>query len=379
MSAHEQNPGDSYVIDIKALDLMMSALADQDHDVIGPVRRDGAVVYEPISATSDLPRGWIDEQAGGHYRLKREGEAYFGFTVGPGSWKRFLHPPKQELWHGETKDGEATIHPAPIAGEKYAFFGVRSCELAAIAVQDKVFLEGPYVDPHYAARRAALFIIALNCGRAADTCFCTSMQTGPKARAGFDIALTETATGENAAFLAVAGSDAGEALLANLPVRVATPQDIAAADKATTTAKSQITRRMDTTGLPAFLKENRDHPRWDEVAARCLNCANCTMVCPTCFCTDVEEVSDLEGIKTARVQTWASCFTSDFSYLHGGGPVRAEPVARYRQWMTHKLSTWFDQFDMSGCVGCGRCISWCPVGIDITEEVAAMRGEKEGG
>ncbi len=370
---------DCVVLLVQALDQMISKLADQGHDVIGPVRRDGAVVYEGIRAVSDLPHGWIDEQAGGQYRLKREGDAYFGYTVGPTTWKRFLHPPKQPLWNSEIKNGEISIHPAPIAAEKYAFFGVRSCEIAAIAVQDKVFLEGPYVDPHYAARRAALFIVAVNCGRATDTCFCTSMDTGPKAHAGFDIALTEIVTGADAAFLAVAGSKAGKALLANLPTRPATPQDIDASHAATANAESQISRRMDTKGLPAFLKENHDHPRWDEVAARCLSCANCTMVCPTCFCTSVEEVSYLEGIETARVQSWASCFSSDFSYVHGGGPVRSEPKSRYRQWMSHKLSTWFDQFDMSGCVGCGRCISWCPVGIDITEEVAAMRGEKAKG
>jgi Fe-S-cluster-containing hydrogenase component 2 len=129
--------------------------------------------------------------------------------------------------------------------------------------------------------------------------------------------------------------------------------------------------------LPDLLKANPDHRRWDEVASRCLNCANCTMVCPTCFCTSVDEVSALDGSGASREQRWASCFTTEFSHVHGGA-VRPGAKARYRQWMTHKLGTWVDQFDSSGCTGCGRCISWCPVGIDITEEAAMIRGEGGG-
>ena len=134
-------------------------------------------------------------------------------------------------------------------------------------------------------------------------------------------------------------------------------------------------RSLDQEGLKELLYENRNHPRWDDVADRCLSCANCTMVCPTCFCTTVEDSTDLTGDTAERVRRWDSCFTMDFSYIHGGA-VRKSVKSRYRQWMTHKLGTWQDQFGSSGCVGCGRCITWCPVGIDITEEVAAMRNEQ---
>lgn len=95
------------------------------------------------------------------------------------------------------------------------------------------------------------------------------------------------------------------------------------------------------------------------------------MVCPTCFCTGVEDVTALAGDVTERVRKWDSCFTADFSYQHGG-VVRESTKSRYRQWLTHKLSSWVDQFGSSGCVGCGRCITWCPTGIDLTAEVAAI-------
>lgn len=357
------------VMDVSGLDALIAALAAEGREVLGPVKRDGAILYEEITSSADLPKGWVDAQAGGSYRLRQEGEAYFGATLGPSSWKRILHPPKQPIWRTEGT-GEATrIVPEPLDTTRRAFIGARACDLAAIAVQDRVLTEGPYRDPHYAARRENLFIVAVNCTRSADTCFCTSMGTGPEARKGHDIALTELAGGR---FLAEAATEAGAALLAALPGAAATEADEAEAGAGIAHAAEQQ-RRIDTERLPELLKDRPDHPRWSEVAQRCLNCANCTMVCPTCFCTSVDEVTSLEGPETARVNTWASCFTTEFSHVHGGA-VRKGAKSRYRQWMTHKLATWVDQFGEMGCVGCGRCITWCPVGIDITEEAAAIRG-----
>ncbi|MCK4774160.1 MAG: 4Fe-4S dicluster domain-containing protein, partial [Candidatus Krumholzibacteria bacterium] len=154
----------------------------------------------------------------------------------------------------------------------------------------------------------------------------------------------------------------------------ATPGERAASEAATERAVSQIERSMDTDGIRDLLCGNYEHPRWDEVSKRCLTCANCTLVCPTCFCTTVEDTTDLTGENAERWRKWDSCFTTDFSYIHGGS-IRSSSTARYRHWITHKLATWFDQFGSSGCVGCGRCIAWCPVGIDITEEAAAIRAD----
>jgi len=141
----------------------------------------------------------------------------------------------------------------------------------------------------------------------------------------------------------------------------------------TENAVRHMGRRLDTDGLRDLLYANADNPQWDDVASRCLSCTNCTMVCPTCFCTNVEDVADLTGNEAERHRVWDSCFNADFSYIHGG-TVRTSGRSRYRQWMTHKLAAWHDQFGSSGCVGCGRCVTWCPAAIDITAEAAAMRG-----
>jgi ferredoxin len=361
------------VIEEAGLQALLDALAADGFQVLGPTPRDGAILYDEIARLDDLPRGWRDEQDGGRYRLaRRDDVALFGYAVGPHSWKKYLHPPRQELWRAE-RDGDAIrIAAAPAHDKPLAFIGVRSCELQAIGVQDRVLIGDQHVDPQYRARRDGAFLVALNCGEPGGTCFCVSMGTGPKAQAGFDLALTEIVTGEAHFFVVETGSDRGTTMLARLPHRLATPEDLAAADAVTAVAARRMGRDMRADDVHDLLLANLDHPRWDDVAARCLTCGNCTLVCPTCFCTSVEDSSSLSGETTARERRWDSCFTMDFSYLHGGS-VRSSARSRYRQWMTHKLATWWDQFGSSGCVGCGRCITWCPVGIDITEEVRAIR------
>jgi Fe-S-cluster-containing hydrogenase component 2 len=348
---------------------LVSLLKSDGYTVVGPTIQQEAIVYAEIESASQLPVGWSDQQQPGSYRLRRsENESYFEFNVGPHSWKQFFFPPRLTVEQAQHRDGGwefSRPEPTPV---RYALLGVRACELAAIAVQDRVMMEGPYVDREYAARRQSALIIAVNCTVAADTCFCTSMNTGPRCGGGFDLALTETESG----FVLEVGSEAGRKIAAQLSHRQASPLALQAADRLRQRAEDQISRHLNTEGIRDLLLQNLEHPRWDEVASRCLSCANCTMVCPTCFCSSVGDVSDLTGDQVDRVRTWDSCFNVDFAYT-AGGTVRNSIRSRYRQWLTHKLASWHDQFDTSGCVGCGRCITWCPVGIDLTEEVEAIR------
>jgi formate hydrogenlyase subunit 6/NADH:ubiquinone oxidoreductase subunit I len=355
------------------LEQLLQALAGRGYEIVGPTIREGAIVYERLSSISELPVGWTDEQDGGTYRLKRRSdEALFGYAVGPHSWKKFLYPPAQRLWQAKREGDGFRFVPETQTSPRYAFLGVRACELHAIAIQSKVFLEGQHVDPGYKARKDNLFLVAVNCGQAANTCFCVSMKAGPKAAFGYDLALTEVLQNGNHYFVVEVGSERGAEVLSQIPHRPANENDSRVADEIVAQTARRMGREMDTEGIQELLYRNYEHPRWEQVAQRCLTCANCTMVCPTCFCTTVEDVTDLAGEHAERWRKWDSCFTMDFSYIHGGS-VRATPKSRYRQWMTHKLATWWDQFGSSGCVGCGRCITWCPVAIDITEEVRAIR------
>jgi sulfhydrogenase subunit beta (sulfur reductase) len=355
------------------IDALIHALIHRGYEVIGPTIRDGAILYDRIHSAEDLPRGWTDEQQGGKYRLKRRADdALFGYTVGPHTWKKFLSPSSVVLWKAQRTKGHFQILAQERKPEKFAFVGVRACDLHAIRIQDKVFLEGLYPDSGYKSGRTDAFVVAVNCAQAGGTCFCDSMGTGPKVPAGYDLVLTEVLQDGRHLFVMQAGTRAGADVLAEIPTQEAGEAEVAAANSIVEETAHHMGRSLQTSGLKELLYRNSENPRWDMVAQRCLSCANCTMVCPTCFCSTVEDLTDLAGQEAQRIRRWDSCFTTDFSYLHGGS-VRATPRAKYRQWLMHKLAYWLDQFGTSGCVGCGRCITWCPVGIDITEEARLIR------
>ncbi len=377
MQKNALRDGSKVVVQRQDLQLLFDALVRKGYRVVGPTVRDGAIVYDELASVDDLPKGWTDRQGPGTYRLeKRADGALFGYAVGPHSWKKFLYPPQTRLWQARREGKSFEILPGGEPPPKYAFLGVRSCELHAIEIQDKVFLAGTHVDPGYQARRENAFIIAVHCGHidsaAGNACFCVSMNTGPKAASGFDLALAEVLDGEAHYFVAEAGTEAGAEVLSAIAHAPAREAQVEAAEAAVARTAANMGRKMDTEGIKDLLERNLEHPRWNDVASRCLSCANCTMACPTCFCSTVEDTTDLSGDHAERWRKWDSCFTMDFSYIHGGA-IRSSTLSRYRQWMTHKLSSWIGQFGSSGCVGCGRCIVWCPVGIDLTQEVQAIR------
>jgi Fe-S-cluster-containing hydrogenase component 2 len=357
------------------IDRLIRSLAGRGYEVVGPTVRDGAVIYDQIEGAGDLPRGWTDEQEAGRYRLQpRPDGALFGYTVGPQSWKKYLHPAHVKLFEAEKHGGVFRILDGAGPAERpYAFVGVRACEWAAIGVLDRVLLNNKFRDRVYGGRRDGVFVVAVQCTQAAATCFCASMGTGPEVHGAADLVLTEVVSDKEHWFLAEAGSERGREVLAELDRQPVTEEAVRQAGAAVKAAGEQQVRRMETEGLRDVLVQNFEHLQWDKVAARCLTCANCTMVCPTCFCTTVEDGGDITGDHAGRWRRWDSCFTMSFSFIHGGS-VRTSSKARYRQWLTHKLASWIDQFGTSGCVGCGRCITWCPAGIDLTEEVQSIRG-----
>jgi sulfhydrogenase subunit beta (sulfur reductase) len=361
------------IIEPEALEALVGALRERGYRVLGPTVRDGAIVYDDLESAAELPIGWTESQEAATYRLsRREDEARFGYAVGPHSWKQFLLPARVRLWRAK-RNGDDTleVEEDPLDQTPLAFLGVRACELHAIDIQDRVLMGGRYAERDYAARRTDNFVVAVNCFEPGGTCFCVSMSTGPKAEAGYDLALTEILDGAHR-FLVEVGTERGAEVLAQLPRREADDTDRGAAAAAVAGAAEKMGRQVEAGDLRDLLARNLEHPRWDDVAERCLTCGNCTMVCPTCFCTSVEDASDLSGQSAERVRVWDSCYSVDHSYINGGA-IRPTGPSRYRQWLTHKFGTWHDQFGTSGCVGCGRCITWCPVGIDVTEELAAIR------
>lgn len=357
------------VLDLDGLTRLLEVLSE-GHRLVGPTRRGEAIVLDDIDGVEDLPVGWGDHQEPGRYRLRRrDDDARFGYTTTTTSARPFLHPAHEHLVSIRRTDGSFTVEQ-PEAEVPLAIVGLRSCDLAGIGVQDRVFAGEHPTDDRYAGRRASALLVVVNCGEAGPLCFCASTGTGPRAGPGHDLALTEL-PGPDHRFVVEVGSERGRAVIDRIAARAPTGDDLAAAAAAWEAAAAAQVRHLDPAARS--LAQVPDHPRWEDVADRCLSCTNCTLVCPTCFCGTVEDHTDLGVSVTERWRRWDSCFSLDHSHLPEGS-VRSTTRARYRQWLTHKVSWWVDQFGVSGCVGCGRCIGWCPVGIDLTEEVAAMVG-----
>ncbi|MEI7715144.1 MAG: 4Fe-4S dicluster domain-containing protein [Mycobacterium sp.] len=375
------NP-DVALLDAGALDSLIEVLAARGYRVVGPTVRDNAIVLDELESAADLPWGWGVDVAPGQYRLRRrDDQAAFGHSAGPQSWKQFLHPPRRRLWSGDrdggpqgSLDGNDTDDGADEQPPRYAFLGVRGCDLAAIATLNGVLGRGDYPDASFVGRRRRAFVVAVNCTEPGGLCFCASMGTGPGAGPGYDLALTERVDADAVTYLVDVGTPEGADVLADIAHRPAAEAEVDRSRAEVEAAAHLMGRAMPDVDLRELLMRSRESPQWEEVASRCLTCGNCTMVCPTCYCTATEDVSDLTGEHAERWQHWASCFEPDFTYVHGGGSVRASGESRYRHWLTHKLGTWHDQFGTSGCVGCGRCIAWCPTGIDITAEMNKMAG-----
>jgi ferredoxin len=359
-----------------ALDDLVQLLRRQGYTVLGPRLDDGAISLSPIDSAAQLPKGLSDRQDGGSYQVvEGEPDLSFQYVVGPDGPKRYLFPSNLKLFQFHVEGDNFVLDVGPPQVPKLAMLGVRACELAAIEVQDRVFgMDDPRMfrcetEPWYTQVRQEALLVAVNCTRPSGNCFCASWGTGPKATKGFDLALTELRDG----FLVEVGSKRGSVLLEELPVREPTEAEVELAEIKLERARDRMGRQLDTSGVKELLEQGIEYPEWDDVARRCLSCGNCTMVCPTCFCCTVSDSTDLAARKAvARTRQWESCFTHQFTYTISG-PERNTIRGRYRHWLRHKLSTWWEQFGCSGCVGCGRCITWCPVGIDLTEEVRRLR------
>ena len=351
------------------LDRLFTALAADDRRVVGPTVVDGSIVHDELASFAELPKGWTAETAPGSYRLKPTGrDRLFDYNVGATSWKRFTHPSIVPLTRGRRDGGQVVVEAVEVDPPKLAFVGARACEIAALRIQDRAMRAGPLGDADHIARGDAALVVGVECAVAASTCFCTSMGTGPEIDGGADIILSELDEG----FVVRTGTAAGAAVVDRLELGPAESLQSDRAARQVAAVRTAIGDPVPAEGLPARLRAALDHPRWEEVADRCLACANCTLVCPTCFCTSVSVASDLDGVEGTTERTWDSCFSQGFGRVAGDANFRPKVKDRYRQWLTHKFSTWWDQFGSTGCVGCGRCIAWCPVGIDVREELLAI-------
>ncbi len=365
-SIAERRPG---FLSRSSLATLFDELVKAGYRVVGPRVRDGAIQFGPLDGPDSLPVGVTNDQQPGHYRLHSgDGQRLFDWNHGPQGLKPLCFAPREVLWE-ESQEPLLFRRVLPEDGPT-AVIGVRACDLAALVIQDHHFLLEMRPDPHYGQRRENLLLIGVDCAHSAATCFCASTGDGPALDGGYDIGLSELDEG----FLIWPQSDKGKAVTERLALPPASDEQLGAMLLATTRAAQEQTRHLPEAEDLMHLYKRLEHSHWDQVAERCLSCGNCTAVCPTCFCYQTGHELALTGDSSSMVRSWDSCFSPTHSDM-GHFQVRSIIKYRYRQWLTHKLAGWQVQQRRIGCTGCGRCIAWCPVGIDLTREVTAVLEE----
>lgn len=357
-----------------ALQAVLDTLRKRGYTIIGPQVRASAIVLDELTSLDSLPAGWQERQAPGTYTIARNSQpGLFQHTCGPHSWKRYLYPAQRRLFSVGFKHSEIQLERTDQPVPTYAFVGMRPCDLKALTILDRVLAAPPYSDPYYQAVRRNLFIIAVNCHQPGGTCFCSAMGAGPRAEAGYDIVVDEICEPHRHVLIAEAGSRDGADLLAAIKSVPASSADTELVRQMSSEAARKMNTGGNLSGADALFDTHFDHPHWQTLETRCLACGNCTLVCPTCFCHTITEAENLEDGHAERHLAWDSCFNKAFSYIYGGS-IRTGIASRYRQWLCHKLATWQQQFGTCGCVGCGRCRTWCPAGIDMVEEAGMLLG-----
>ena len=346
-----------------AISKLVQNLRSQGYTVVGPSLCEGVIRLKEITELGDLASGVLDVQAPGSYSIAGESPLFFSSVNGPDSAKNFLHPPEVVL----TKliEGSRGVEQTSAfhSDKKYAFFGLRPCDLRAVEIMDGAMMSPGYEDPVYSTLRNGSIFVVVNCTRAGGNCFCATMGTGPEASSGYDMAITELPDR-----LLIDVPEGSKKLLEGVKVSPASEDDVRVGKEMIDRARTQMGRRFEAEQVSKLMYAGMDSHVWKETADRCLACGNCAMVCPTCFCNVVQDRTDITDGSVSRVRMWDSCLSKDFVYSAGGNP-RQERSARYRQFVMHKFAYWRDQFGPYGCVGCGRCVTWCPVGIDITQTV----------
>ncbi len=355
--------GGGYLLSLEGIRELFDRLREK-YRVIAPKLKDGLIAFSEVDNFESLPFGYKNVEAPGFYTLERSG-GYFTYTHPYNSFKNFLHPPELALIKVKKEKGKLSFQ-VHIQEETLCLFDIRACDLSALRVLDLVFLhKNSHPDPYYAGLRKGLFVVAVNCTYATSTCFCSTMGTGPEVKEGYDLLITELSEG----FLVEVGSEKGGEILEKVENK-SDAERRHFKEKAQRLGETEAMMRVhfEREGLPERLYGRMDSTYWEHIEKRCVACTSCTQACPTCFCFDILEKNQLDLKESQRVRVWDSCFSPSFATVHRFN-LRQSVHSRYRQWLMHKFAYWVDQFDCFGCVGCGRCITWCPVGIDIRDEV----------
>lgn len=355
-----RNMGTEFLIGgLKDLERLVTELKLRGLKLLSYKLRGDMPLFWEIDSIQDTPLGYSDVQNPGSYQLIREEEGFFRHTQY--SIKNILHPPVQEVLKISE---DFTVAQSMAEYSPTALFGVKPCDLASLKVLDRI-LEG---DDAYKARRNGVELIVVEeCVKPGGTCFCGSMGTGPAASGGYDLAYARLGS----VVVFKVGSDRGLGIVENLKLSPAPDHVVNEYLKVMEEARRESSKAPSIEEVSKALEKAVGlEELWRDLSARCVGCTNCNMVCPTCFCSEFVDYVKLSG-EANRARQWFGCLSYTYGQI-AGMHYRPELFMRYRHFILHKFLFYQKQVGLPGCVGCGRCITWCPMGIDLREVISRV-------
>ena len=320
----------------------------QEYEVVAPVTSGNGVSFERVINGGDVVLDYVMT------------------TVPP---KKYFMQPREDLLRYDADSGE--VAEALPDESKRIIFGVHACDINAILMTDKVFLSD-FEDPYYKARRDNTLIVGVSC-MPAPTCMCNAWGTGD-AQQGYDLFLTDVG---DRYFVTAQSVEGAYVLDTYVQTRDATEEDKKDLEKHIRAFSEGFRKAPDATQLQLLFDAKYDDPLWERIGDKCLSCGACSAVCPTCYCFDMLDQLDANGVTGSRVRCWDSCINSQFAEVAGGHDFRPSLASRVRYRFFHKFWAYSAKYGKALCTGCGRCDVACKMNINPRRIIEALR-EGEG-
>lgn len=334
---------DSFILQKEKLNDFLSLL--NEYEIWGPVQKGSTTIFEVIK---DLQNASLD--------LKHQAVIS----------KSAIFPQTELLF---AFDKNTVIKEADLKEEKETIvFAIRPCDARSFKLLDPVF-EGDFPDPYYFNRRNKAVLIGISCSEPFLNCFCTSIGGTPFSQEGLDLIFTEL---NGSFYLEVITEKANKII--DKTSSLCTPvsaEESKQKKQLSQISKNKIKRQIDLNDIPEKLAGIFEHPIWKKFASNCIGCGICTYSCPTCYCFDMQD--ETKARQGRRVRVWDSCMFPEYTLHASGHNPRPTRTERLKNRIYHKFKFNIDNFGVTSCVGCGRCITLCPVNVDLIENLLAIK------
>ncbi|MEW6070064.1 MAG: 4Fe-4S dicluster domain-containing protein [Candidatus Thermoplasmatota archaeon] len=286
---------------------------------------------------------------------------YSNSTIPP---KQIIFPQSEVLFKFQLTRKITELQVPVTEGKEKIILWLRPCDAKSFLILDKIF-DSEYKDNNYINKRKTTTLVGLSCNSPSSNCFCTSIKGSPFSKENLDVLFTEL----DKSYYVEVITKKGEELIEKAPRLFSEVSKEASIKKVELQAEAErkIVRSVEVNKITEKLKAIYESAFWDSIGEKCIACGICAYLCPTCHCFDINDEVSITRAKGARIRTWDYCTHQLYTLQASGFNPRPTQKYRVRNRVYHKFKYFQDNFNSTGCVGCGRCVEYCPVNIDVSE------------